>query len=201
MTNRTCKVEGCPRGGKFIRGLCPTHYSRLRKTGTVGPAESMVGTASMSLRERLARIGWDEVVRRPELGPCWEWKGARHPQGYGHLRVHNRVQPAHRLALEVATGPIPPELHACHRCDNPPCVNPAHLYAGTPSQNTVDFYDRSGIQRPRGEDHPMVKLTDTDVGDIRSRYAAGGILKRELATEYGVHPDTIGRIINRRSRA
>lgn len=157
-------------------------------------AESTQAIARLPIAERLARIGWTEVLRVPELGPCWEWKGTRNVQGYGRIQVRGRTQGAHRIALEGSIGLIPDGKHACHRCDNPPCVNPAHLYAGTPSENTVDFYSRSAIQRPKGEDHPMVKLTSAQAAEIRERYAAGGISQRSLGREYGVSYATVARI-------
>lgn len=160
-------------------------------------SDSTHAIAQLPIAERLARIGWTEVLRVPELGVCWEWNGARHPQGYGQIHLRGRAHAAHRLALEDASGLIPDGLQACHRCDNPPCVNPAHLYAGTPSQNTVDFYERSGIERPRGEDHPMAKLTAESVAAIRATYAAGGITYRELAIAHGVGTEAIARIIRR----
>lgn len=74
---------------------------------------------------------WAQVHKS---GDCWEWKGKRYPSGYGR---HSKFY-AHRVAYELVHGPIPAGMFVCHRCDNPPCCNPAHLFLGTPEDNAKD---------------------------------------------------------------
>jgi hypothetical protein len=73
---------------------------------------------------------------------CWEWIGARDPNGYGRIQVMTNgkwgTQLAHRVAYKLIKGDIPDGLHLCHRCDNPPCCNPAHHFPGTPLDNMTD---------------------------------------------------------------
>ena len=92
---------------------------------------------------------------------CWEWTGHRQPEGYGQV---GRSYKAHRLAWELFRGPIPPKMEVCHRCDNPPCVNPEHLWLGTHSQNIQDMvakgYRRSAHRNkstcPQGHPYDFV---------------------------------------------
>lgn len=90
-----------------------------------------------------------------ELTGCWEWRGMRNHDGYGQVwvRALQRNVGAHRISFEQHKGPIPEGLLICHTCDNPPCINPDHLFAGTHKDNTADMM-RKGRQpvymyRPR----------------------------------------------------
>lgn len=119
-------------------GLCAAHAERLRRTGKVGGPAIGPNTVGRTLAERL----WARVERRGP-GECWEWTAHRLPKGYG---VFGPGVVAHRVAWEVAHGPIPDGLHVLHTCDNPPCCNPGHLRLGTPQDN-VDDMMRKGRSR------------------------------------------------------
>lgn len=79
---------------------------------------------------------------------CWVWTGSKIPTGYGKLSIHNKKVAAHRLSWALHNGPIPAGLHVLHRCDNPPCVNPEHLFLGTDGDNAADKVSK-GRQRSR----------------------------------------------------
>ena len=156
--------------------------------------------------EQIARF-WARVDK---TGECWVWTGCRLPRGYGTLTLGGRTSSAHRLSYILAHGPIPAGLHVCHRCDNPPCVNPAHLYLGTNAQNMRDAVrnglmasgERHGLakypeRRPRGAGHGMAKLTEADVLAIRQRHQ-GGETQMALATAYRVSFQTIHLIVRRK---
>lgn len=157
----------------------------------------------VSLEDRF----WSKVDRQP-FG-CWEWTGAKAPHGYGALTVRRKVVRAHRVSWEMCNGPIGSNLNVLHRCDNPPCVRPSHLFLGTQLDNALDMMaknrwfkppfpsdDSKRLSReniPRGEKSPSAKLTDFQANEILRRIALG---ERQvaLAAEYGVSQPLISAI-------
>jgi hypothetical protein len=147
---------------------------------------------------------WPKVKRSDG---CWEWVGCRNNRGYGIFWIGNgRRALAHRYIFVRRVAPIPDGMDLCHRCDNPCCVNPGHLFLGTHSDNMRDM-DRKGRRRsPRGETHPHSTLSDAAVAEIRARYVPG--LNRwrrgnasELAVEYGTTRHYIAAIARGTTRA
>lgn len=128
---------------------------------------------------------------------CWEWQRATNGIGYGTLTINGRRKYAHRLAYELGVAPIPEGMLVLHKCDNPSCINPEHLEAGTQSQNMRDCHKRgrSRIPSPRlhGEDNGSCKLTDTQVDEIRRRLNAGD-RQQAIADCYGVSQGQISNI-------
>jgi hypothetical protein len=110
---------------------------------------------------------WSKVER---LGPdeCWPWKASvrNKKEGYGAFWLEGRHQPSNRVALVLSGVEVPEGMVACHRCDNPRCCNPAHLFVGTPKQNNDDKVAKR--RHAHGERHGCAKLTDEQVAEIRS---------------------------------
>jgi hypothetical protein len=140
---------------------------------------------------------WAFVVRDPDT-ECWLWCGAQNRKGYGAFRALKRNIESHRFAWRLTQGPIPDGLWVLHRCDVPACVNPAHLFLGTPADNTADMM-RKGRHRPhpsRGERHGMARLTDAQVQEIRAARVAG-VATRVLAQRFGVAHRSVQAIVRR----
>lgn len=143
----------------------------------------------------LADRFWSKV-EVGEADECWPWLAACKRDGYGLFRVASdeSMWNAHRVAWTLTHGEIQGGLFVLHRCDNPPCVNPAHLFLGTHADNMADKVakGRSSFPQPKkqGEGHPLAKLTEGDVAAIRATPMIRGS-GRALARRFGVAPSTI----------
>jgi hypothetical protein len=144
----------------------------------------------------------DKVVLDENTG-CWEWCASK-DRGYGQLKAAGKILKAHRVAYELFIGKIPEGMFVCHTCDNPGCVNPAHLFVGT-HQDNMDDMRRKGRRKGRGtkakgEKHYLAKLTESQVREIRELYTPyGKYSQSKLAEMFGVSPMTISDIINNRT--
>lgn len=155
-------------------------------------------------REPSARF-WKKVDKSGGPGACWLWLASCQYGGHGQFQANRmgepkRVVQAHRWAFEELNGPIPEGMVVRHACDNPPCVNPAHLLLGSQVDNVADMVGRGRGFVPQavpmpGESNPNAKLTAEQVQVIRDRWEAGET-GRGLAREYGVSPAQISRIVN-----
>jgi hypothetical protein len=135
---------------------------------------------------------------------CWVWRGCILQSGHGQFSVKGKGAYAHRVSYEMAHGKIPPNRIICHKCNNPACVNPNHLYAGTKKSNTQDSINAGTFcyaYAGRGTAHPNSKLTDQDVRNIRDDRIFDGTSNRKLASKYGVSYRAITKIIYRETWA
>jgi len=144
-----------------------------------------VGYCSLecALRSRVRVAGPDD---------CWLWVGARNDRGYGQFRRFKTFHYAHRVAYELAHGALG-ERQVCHRCDNPGCCNPAHLFPGTARDNMQDMHSKGrwpADRVARGEAVGGSRLTEDDVRAIRRRIVAGEAL-RAIARQYCVSQGAI----------
>lgn len=143
----------------------------------------------MSLEQRF----WSKVDRRG-ANECWTWTAATNEHGYGVMRPSGRrtgpTVKAHRVSALLAGMQID-GFAVLHSCDNPPCVNPAHLRAGTQKDNTADIFARN-----RQAPHQRPKLTDEQIAEAQRRVRAGE-MQKSVALDMGVSPQTMCRYMKR----
>ena len=133
---------------------------------------------------------WSRVEKRGD-DECWLWKGSFDKDGYGQMRngflkINDR---AHRFSARLHFGELPKDKCVCHKCDNPSCVNPNHLFIAAQIDNQADKVQKN--RHAKGEIQGHSKLTEKQVSDIRSRIDEG---YRTLCDEYNLVPSTIYRI-------
>ena len=135
---------------------------------------------SSSIQDRMTA----RTRRSRKKGVCWVWTAGRLSTGYGAIRWNGRQCLAHRVAFELANGPIPKGVHVCHTCDNPSCVNPPHLFLGN---------DRDNLRDMTAKGRSCGKFTDGDVREIRAA-RLGGETFAALGRKHAVSYQTIANI-------
>jgi hypothetical protein len=130
---------------------------------------------------------------------CWLWAAGTNGHGYGTFSFGHHNIGSHRVAWAMFYGDLDIETRILHRCDNPACVRPSHLFAGTQLDNMRDMSAKG--RRATGERHGSAKLTDAQVAEIRLRFNAGGVPQKSLAIEYSVSQSHIHRIVFSKQRA
>ncbi len=160
---------------RFVHG----HFARANR----------VGRPPKPLADRF----WAKVDKS---GDCWIWRGSTNNRGYGAIEYSYTngkqvMQAAHRVAWILTNGPIPEGMMVCHRCDNPPCVRPDHLFLGSGFDNMADMAVKG--RSLKGIRNHKARLTPEDIETIRDERARGVPL-RELAERYGVALTTISAV-------
>ncbi len=142
---------------------------------------------------------WNKVDRR-ESNECWNWQACMTRLGYGLFWFSSKNRSAHRVAWILTHGEIPNGLHVLHKCDNPACVNPSHLFLGTQRDNIHDAIEKGRHKLPdnRGERCGTSKLTRTDVLEIR-RLSGLGAKQKKIAAMFQVSQSNISMIVNHKN--
>lgn len=155
------------------------------------------GTSRMSaitLNERqLIRFKKKFKVAGPD--ECWIWTGSKQHFGHGECRIMNGKTAAHRVAWVLAGNEIPDGLCVLHKCDNPPCVNPAHLFVGTRGDNSRDMLAKGRNVAPRGERCAAAKLTSQQVLEIRRRFGQESAIN--LGRVFGINRRTVYKLVKK----
>jgi hypothetical protein len=185
-----CSIEGCD-SSFYGHGYCHKHYQRLKRHG-----DPLV----LRGKKRFLTIQ-DQFQSKYKIkdNGCWEWQGAKANHGYGVFRVtingSNCLLRAHRFSYEQYIGKITSKMMVCHKCDNPCCVNPEHLFLGSAKDNSLDMAKKK--RSTFGERNPQAKLTEKQVKQIKLMLKKG-ISSPIIAIKYGVTSGAIRSIATQR---
>jgi len=160
---------------------------------------------------------WAKIL--PVESGCWEWQGSTDISGYARISYKNQPELVSRILLsKIVKKELTRLEYACHKCDNPRCCNPAHLFLGTPKDNTDDMMKKRRhicfinpnkmrevglrmkkfLPRFEGESHPQAKLTEKEVLEIRTMYVPRKVTLKSIARIYKIDYTTVSDIIRRK---
>jgi len=139
---------------------------------------------------------WSRVNKNTKNG-CWEWVARLNPDGYGEFDCDNRGYRAHRLSWFFKFGEIEKGLNVCHKCDNPKCVNPDHLFLGTQKENVMDMLSKNRQRSHKGTKNNKARLNEEKVSEIK-RLRRSGLQYKEIADKFGVSVGCVSHILNGR---
>jgi hypothetical protein len=138
---------------------------------------------------------WQRVDCSGGSQACWPWIGTKR-YGYGFLKILKKPVRVHRFSWQIHVGPIPDGLHVLHKCNNPACVNPSHLYVGTDQDNMNDKIRAGRQNHPFGSRIANAILNDDIVRSIRARHA-NGETRTEIARDLGLKRNNVDQVIYR----
>lgn len=165
----------------ITRGFCDKHYRQARVAGAIG----ITTPKGLSLADRLQKHSRINA----ETG-CMEWTGYKNDAGYGRMCINRKMVYAHRVAWTIVNGAVSEDLCVLHKCDNPSCINPKHLFPGTQIDNIADMDSKGRRVIVKGSRHGRAKLTEDQIPLIKRDTRN----QREIAKDYGVDPSVIGGI-------
>lgn len=139
---------------------------------------------------------WSKVAARPdEPKECWEWVGYRDRDGYGRITVKGKVQGAHRVSYAMHNDDFQDNMVICHKCDNPSCIRPDHLFQDTAQKNNLDKELKN--RQVRGTNNGTAKLNDQAIRDIRKLWEKG-MTQTDIAEIWDVSQATISYIVRKK---
>ncbi len=184
-----------------VKIICSRHGIFLQKPDNHTHSHRPCGCPVCGKRGTTIERFWAFVDKGKE-DECWNWKGSKNYKGYGNFRAEKKMIRAHVFSYQLHYGKIPKDttvlvgrLLICHHCDNPSCVNPVHLFAGTNSDNMKDASKKGRLPDIKGENAPNSKLTWDEVREIRKLYKLENYTQDKLGSLFGVSQGAIGRIV------
>lgn len=193
MTNRKCSICGQVKNiDEFYkkRGYpdkrCKQCVLARMKRFQAMPLEDLLDGENKNL---ILKRFWKHVDVKNK-NDCWEWKSKKDKDGYGNMQFKNKTVRANRFIWTVLNGAIPEGMVVCHKCDNPKCLNPDHLFLGTISDNVIDALKKNRLSNQ--------KLTVDQVKELRKLYKTGKYSQSELGRIFGVSGSTVCQIVHRK---
>lgn len=188
IVTRKCQITGCENEW-LARHLCKKHYRQAEWKGQL-----------LEFGKHYPPIitevdFWQRAVITADTNRCWEWQRGFEKGGYGHAHIHGKQWKAHRYAWFLTAG-YDSKVNICHKCDNPKCINPHHLFEGTHKVNSQDMVKKGRVQR--GGKHYMSHLSESDVLDIR-QLVSDGHTHQSVADQFEVVRETVSQIIQRKT--
>ena len=193
MKRRRCKIQKCEcvvryKTGEYA-GLCNKHYLRKYKYGDTN--------VNKNPRDLTPFQRFIKHIKANKETRCWEWTRALDKGGYGIFNVNRKPVSAHRWSYEYFKGKIPKGLYVLHKCDNPKCIRPSHLFLGTNQDNTKDRHIKG--RSASGEAVGTSLLTKSEVLMIRRIYKKGDCTQKSLANTFNVSRACIQAVVTRRN--
>ncbi len=180
--------------------FCNSHFDATAAAIRRGQGKFCSRACYFKGKPRDLRTAFMKSFTTPEEG-CWEWMRNKYKQGYGQITSFQKSYLAHRLAWEYAFGSIPDGMFVCHKCDNPSCVRPDHLFLGTPLTNMRDKISKGRSVVKSGTALASAKLTEDAVRHIRLTYRRRipGHTAKELAAKFGVSASVVAMVAARQA--
>lgn len=169
----------------------------IRKLGEVGREKHMEHLKRLSndSYEKRFKRRFESKLDNQEKDKCWNWTGWKDRNNYGFIFYKDKMIRAHRVSWLIYCGDIPDNMHVLHKCDNPSCVNPEHLFLGDNYDNIKDKMFKNRSYKPVGEKCPFSKLTWEKVDEIRRR-VNNGEKQYRIAREFGISRTQVSNIMN-----
>lgn len=169
------------------------NIQRLLSCRTIIAIHKKALKLKLSFHKTLKETFW-KYVNKKEINECWNWIGASSKGGYGRFRINKNIISSHRFSWVIYNGDIPNDKLVLHKCNNPPCVNPNHLYLGTNKDNSEYMVKQNRYIKAQGEDNGRSKLILSQVKQIRK--LKGILFQRIIAKKFNVSQSLISHIHN-----